>query len=200
MTDFTISCDTLVRLSTVSDPNNDDPAFRCLRIDNGCAVATNRSFMAIEHVGGPAGVIHIILDAALINQCRTEAKFDSKLTITVNEMLKFAVAKTTLGYVHPGNCVYWSDTPTDFDRWRAVTMDAGTTRPKSNGGMFWLADKVAALAASSPSGSVVFAEIIDTAFPTLIRDVTDGHWLGVFNPNSFKNSYKAATLPTWMTA
>lgn len=202
MTDFVIPCDTFVRLTNVLvDPlPSCDEWFKSVRIDNGQALATNRRVMAIENIGGPSGIVHIIADPVLIEQCRKEAVFNSTLTITVNDLLKYAVAKTTLGYVHPGNCAVWSTAPRDdYDRWRKVIMTAKTDGGKSNGGMFWNADNIARLAASSPSSRVVFAETIDVTKPTIIRDVSDPDWLGVFYPASDEGNQGAATLPTWMT-
>jgi hypothetical protein len=202
MTDFVIPCDTFVRLSNVLHDflPDGEPWFTSIRIDNGQAVATNRSIMAIENIGGPAGIVHVIADPALIEQCRKEAPFKSTLTITVNEPLKFAVAKTMLGYVHPGNCAVWSDAPNDFDKWRETVLRCKEPVAKSSGGMFWNADGIARLAAASPSGGLIFEETIDAngARPTLIRDVAEHDWLGVFNPFSSVNNQPAATLPSWM--
>lgn len=197
MTDYVIPCDAFVRLSTMV--RDDDSMFRAVRFDNGQAVASDRSFMAIENIGGPSGIVHVLPDPALVAQCVTEAKFDSKLTITVIEMLKIAVAKTTFGYVHPGNCSVWIDGENPFDRWRSVVMEAATPAPKSSGGMFWSAQDIAKLAHASPSGRLVFEENIDVTRPTLVRDTLDYDWLGVFSAHSSKDNYQAATMPTWMT-
>lgn len=201
MTDFVIPCDTFVRLSNIIHGLPDDvgPWFNTIRIDNGVAVATNRRILAAENVGGPAGIIHVMADPALINQCRTEAAFSSTLTITVNEVLKYAVAKTTLGYVHPGNCVLFGDGDKDFDRWRSIVEQCKTPAQTARGGMFWDADMIARLAAASPSGRVVFEEIIDaTGRPTIIRDINEYNWIGVFQPFSTEESYQPATLPSWI--
>lgn len=201
MTDFVIPCDTFVRLTNILHgmPDDINEWFRTVRIDNGIAVATNRRILAAENIGGPAGVIHVIADQALINQCRTEAAFSSTLTITVNEVLKFAVAKTTLGYVHPGNCVRFGDDAGDFDRWRTVVGQCKTPATAARGGMFWDADMIARLAAASPSGRVVFEEIIDASGrPTIIRDINEYNWIGVFQPFSTEESYSPATLPSWI--
>jgi hypothetical protein len=180
-------------------PKDIDPVFNSIRIDNGQVVATNRSLMAIENVYGmPPGIIHVVCDPMLVAQCVTESKFDSRLTITVTEALKFAVAKTTLGYIHPGNCCYWPDGVTPFDRWREVVMQSKEPAAISNGGMFWESAAIARLAATSPSGRVVFEEHIDTSRPSLIRDVMDYDWLGVFSPFSRNDNYVAASMPTWM--
>lgn len=203
MTDFVIPCDTFVRLSNVLYDFHDlaNDWFRTVRIDNGQAVATNRKVMAIENIGGTGGVVHVIPDAALIDQCRKEAQFSSRLTITVNPALQYAVAKTTLGYIHPSNCVLWSSqhTTDDYDKWRTVVMSAKTDAKPGKGGMMWHADDIARLASASPSGRVVFARTIDAIKPTLIRDINDPEWLGVFNPFDQDLSYEAATMPGWMT-
>jgi len=206
MVDFVIPCDTFARLTNVLadfPPGNEQGWFNSVRIDNGQAVASNRHVMAIENIGGPSGVVHIAPDPVLIAQCRTEAKFSSKLTITVNETLRFAVAKTTLGYIHPGNCALWLDVPNDdYNRWRSIVMQCKERVKKSRGGMFWRADDIARLASSSPSGRLVFEETIDAQTrPTLIRDTNDYEWLGVFNPfGDGGEHHNPATLPSWMTA
>lgn len=202
MTDYVIPCDTFVRLTNVLHDfhENANEWFHTVRIDNGKAVASNRIVIAIENIGGPAGVIHIIADPVLIQQCRTEAQFSSRLTITVNEALRYAVAKTTLGYVHPGNCCMWSGGLNDLDGWREIAMRAAEPVAGSVGALFWDADQIARLAASSPSGRVVFEQFIDAsgARPTILRDVKDYDWLGVYKPSCRDETYSPATMPTWM--
>lgn len=201
MTDYVIPCDTFHRLSHILDlphPGMTD-WFRSIRIDNGLAVVSNRISMAVENIGGPSGVVHVTADPVLIKQCADEAQYGSSLTITVVEALQYATAKTTLGYVHPGNVGVWSTLPNDYDRWRAVVEQARTPATKSKGGMMWHAENIANVAAASPSGRIVFEENIDTTRPTIIRDVTDYNWFAIFNPAS--NEYiTPATLPTWMVS
>jgi len=206
MTDFTIPCDTIARLSRILTVESTEPTiwFRSIRIDHGIALATNRVVMAVEKINSDTndGVIHIIADQALITQCASEAPFKSMLTITVNELLQYAVAKTTLGYVHPGNCVVWSNEPNDFDRWRSIIDLTREPAIKPSGGMYWSAENIANLAAASPSGRLVFEEIIDCtgARPTIVRDVNDYEWFGIFQPfTRGDGSYSPATLPSWMT-
>lgn len=202
MTDYILPCDTFVRLTNVLHDFHENATewFRTIRIDNGQAVASNRIMMVVENVGGPAGIIHVKADAALIAQCRTEAQFSSVLTITVNKLLQFAVAKTTLGYVHPGNCCLWSGPVNDLDHWRLIAARAAQPIKKSVGCLFWDADQIARVAASSPSGRIVFEEHIDAtgARPTILRDVNDPDWLAIYNPCSKQESYSPAIMPTWM--
>jgi hypothetical protein len=203
MTDYVIPCDAFARLSNILRviPAECDDHFRSIRIDNGVIVSCNRTVMAVENIGAVAGIIHIIAHPGLIEQCRKEAPFASTLTITVNDALKFAVAKTTLGYVHPGNCCLWSDAATDFDRWRSIAMATKEPAKVNRGGMFWDTEHITNLAASSPSGRLVFEETIDAqGRPTVVRDINDYNWFGIFNPYSLADNYNPATLPTWMTA
>ena len=203
MTDYVIPCDTVVRLATVLDNFHDeaDDYFRTIRIDNGLAVASNRRIIVVENIGGPSGVFHMVADPTLIQHCRTEAPFSSKLTVNVNEVLRFAVAKTTLGYVHAANCGFWSPAPTVFDDWRKHVMVTKTPAKKSVGGMIWQADVVAQLGSASPSGRVIFEQNIDALNrPTVVRDPTDPDWFAVFHPYLDELSdVPAASLPNWMT-
>jgi len=204
MTDFIIPCDTVVRLSNVLANFHEDADewFHSLRIDNGQVVATNRRIMVVENVGNNEGIFHLIVDAALLQQCRVEAPFSSKLTINVNETLRFAVAKTTLGYVHAPNCGLWSAQPRNiYDQWRNIVMQAKGTAKKSVGGMLWEADAISQIAAAAPSGRLIFEEKIDTLTrPTVVRDPDDSDWFAIFNPylDAFGDS-PAAVLPAWMT-
>lgn len=201
MTDYVIPCEVVARLSVILDdmPSDISDWFRTIRIDNGMAVVTNRTIMAVQHVGGPAGVVHLIVTPALLKACRTEAQYSSRLTITVVDELKFATAKTTMGFIEASNCVRWSDEPNDFDRWRSIVDQLRTPAAVARGGMFWKGETIARLAEASPSGRIVFETIIDASGrPTLVRDCTDSEWFGVFQPFERGQAVAAATLPTWM--
>lgn len=203
MTEFTIPCDTFVRLSNLMDNFHEeaDEWFHAIRIDNGLAIASNRYYMAIENIGGNTGTVHIVADPVLIAKCREEAKFNGALTITVNEPLRYAVAKTTFGYIHPGNCAVWSDKPNLLATWRTIAARVRDPVMANNGGMYINADHLALLIATSPSGQVYFEENIDAsgARPILVRDCTDFNWIGLFHPfKTTRQTYDGATLPNWV--
>lgn len=202
MTDFVVPCEAFARLAKViADlPVDIDPVFRCIRLDDGNMISTDRSYMAIEHVGKESipGLAHIVADAALVAQCLAEATFNSDITFTVSPELGFTIGKTSLGYI-TGNVGYFPPGATDFDRWRGiVALAKGVT--KNKGGMFFNAAELSKLAASSPSGRVVFAEKIDPDQPTIVRDVIDGYWLGVFSPKPEPghDAISPATVQTWL--
>lgn len=191
-----VPCETIFRLSKIL--NGAEGSWNTLRFDNSCVVATDGRFMAIENVARFEGIAHIVPDAAFIAQCETESKFNSRVTIVVNEMLKYTVAKTSLGYVTTQNLYYDGELGDKWDKWREVVMRAADPAKKPNGGMFWNLDGICKLIESSPSGSVVFEEVIDTLRPTLVRDTTDHSWLGVFSPMCKEQRYAPATMPSWM--
>lgn len=203
MTDFIVPADTLARLATIiqNPPADLEPVFKTIRLDNGQVVVSDRTICAVECVGTIPGIAHIVPDPAFIAQCKMEAQFSSNVTIVVNELLNYTVAKTSLGYV-TGNIGFFPNGATDYDRWREVVMEAKEIPPKGRGGMFWDAELIAKLAASSPSGRVIFAENVDAYRNTLIRDVTDGYWIGVFSPKQGPgyDAVNPATMPTWMHA
>ena len=203
MTDYVIPCDTFARLANVLKimPPDVDPHFKTIRIDNGVAVAANRIIMAVENIGGNAGIIHVIASPGLIENCRKEAPFASSVVISVNEVLKWATAKTTFGYIEPGNCCLWSDVASDLDRWRSIALATKEPATVNRGGMFWDADNISNLAAASPSGRLVFEEVIDVqGRPTIVRDINDYNWFGLFNPYSIGENIMPAVLPSWLVA
>lgn len=198
--EITIPCETIVRLQSLiaSLPASFDPVWSTIRFDNGQAVVSDRCFMAIENIKAFEGVGHIIVSPEFLAQCVTEAQFNGDALIVINEALSYAVAKTTFGW--QSDNLFFAGVGTDFDKWRAIVKDAAADREKSSGGMFWNAREVAALAETSPSGRIVFAEFIDTAHPTLVRDVTDYDWLGVFMPRDKPggSTVRAAEITSWM--
>ena len=188
--DFAISCDIFVRLANLVKDFNPEPADTILKSvyiehkdGNAFAVATNRKIAAIEFLGKVewgSGSVNITVDPALVAQCKTEAAFNSVLTVTFNDVLRFGAAKTTLGYAYPGNAVIAAEN-SPFHRWRDWTPDKPVT--KSKGAMFWNAEEIAKLGASSPSGRILFPEFIDATKPVVVRDITDENWFRLFMPN-----------------
>lgn len=207
--DFIIPCETFARLANlVKDFGANEPRqyLKSVYIEhidgNAFAVATNSKIAAIEFLGKVAfgnGSVNVVADPALIQQCKTEAPFNSALTVSVNEVLKFATAKTALGYSYPGNAALITER-TEFHDWRNWTPDKPVA--KSKGAMFWNTENIALLGSSSPSGRLLFPEFIDATKPVVIRDITDENWFGLFMPNRLADGevityMEGAKLPEW---
>ena len=196
--EFQIPCAVVGRLARVIErmTYGGNEWFNSIRIESGIAIASNRTILAAEIIGGPGGTVHIVNDPALIAQCRREAAFDSMLSISVNEALRFATCKTTLGYIHTGNCAVWSNAENLLADWRKHIPTTPVKKPK--GGMVWVAENINALAASSPSGRLIFEEVIDATRPTIVRDALDSKWFGMFIPDLEGKDYVPATIPDWL--
>lgn len=202
MTEISLSCETFLRISRViADlPSDMHASWSTLRFEEGCIIATDKSFMAIENfTTAQFTPFHILPDAALLAQCENEAQFNGRMTIVVNEMLKFAVVKTSFGFQTTTNVLYTGEIDPAWEKWRGVVSQCKEPATRTNGPMFWAVEGIQRLASSSPSGMIVFEELIDVNRPTIIRDTKDYHWLGVFHPTSMQDHYTAATLPNWVT-
>lgn len=207
---FIIPCETIVRLAnvtkTIAARHVNDLA-KCLRVEivgnDLLAITTNGQIAAFERFGdaitGMTGSVQINLDPALLNQCQTEIAFNGTVEIVVNDMLKFASAKTSLGYSFPGNVALW--TPINaLDKWRDWAIQKPVV--KSSGAMFMNTDDITNLGLSSPTGRIAFPEFIDGSKPVIVRDTTDAKWVGMFMPNIRKDDGTAiqaepAKAPEW---
>ena len=98
---FSIKCQTFVRFATIcsffepSTRQDVKEKINTVRLENkgglSFIIATNEKIAAIEYIGStdqPDGHAHVILDEALLNQCRTEMMYDSNLHIACVEQFK----------------------------------------------------------------------------------------------------------------
>jgi hypothetical protein len=198
-----IPCETIARLSHLLPKPTDeiDDIFRAFRLDNGKVIATDRVFMAVEYIGGWEGVFHIRLSDADIEQCRTESAFSSYLEIVPTPAIAFTTAKTSLGYNPPGNIGVYPTEATAYDDWYTrVVQPCITPSDVPRGAMIWRVDAMLALARSSPSGIVVFENIVDVETrAAVVRDINSPDWCGFFMPRLSDGLYHpAAALPGWL--
>lgn len=199
-----IPCDTIARLSHLLPRytgEQTDPIFDTFRLDNGRVIVTDRTFMAVENVGGWEGVHHINLSDADIEQCRTESQWSAHLDVVPTPALQFTTAKTTLGYSPSGNIGVYPAGVTDFDKWHDVTA-ALCVEPAAvaRGAMVWRVNELTVLARTAPSGVVVFEQIVDVETrPALVRDVNSADWCGFFWGRLNDGiHHPAASLPGWL--
>lgn len=210
---FKIPCSTFARLANaaIPQPNETRHHINCIRFENvngACyAIATNALIAAIEHLGNTEWQdygICIARDPALIAQCESEASFDSELTIDViiNDIMKFASAKTTFGYTHPDNVLRYPPDGMDHRPWNDFRSLVPDEMPsKSAGFLFMDTEQITNLGKASPSGRLVFPKFIDSSKPVLVRDAVDPAWLGLFLPRDnggSQDKLKPATRPEWI--
>lgn len=193
-----ISCETFVRLSNVLKfMPKDDPWCKSVRLEGNLAIATNRFYLVIERLETTApSVLHIPADPILIEQCRTEAVYHSKMHIVANDMLKFASLKTSLGYQYAGNAGLYLDEPNVLDHWREIVPES--MPKKSKGSICLWADALLNIVESSPSSQIVFPEHVDWSQPVVIRDAIDPNWCAFFYVRESDNPHDAAVIPGWL--
>lgn len=192
MVDMTIPCDVFVRASKITF----NVEFEAIRLENGLVIATSGQLLTVENVGGWLGVVNILPHPDLVKQCVEEAKYNGNVTIIYNEMLGYATAKTTFGYVHSGNLV--STQENRLSRWREVVGQCVEPAPVSVGAMFWDASIVSKLATVAPSGGLLFEETIDVNRPVLMRDKNDPNWCAFFHAFPKGETAAPATCPNWI--
>lgn len=206
---FDIKCATFVRLASICNffepttPQEIRDKIRTVRLEavngNMLAIACNQKIAAIELIGrAPSNqndVAHVILDPAIINQCKAESFMDGVLTINTIPEIATGMAQTSSGWSFPGNACYWFD-ETPLNDWRKWAPD--TIAEESKYVMYWNLYHVQALMESSPSGKVIFPEFIDTMQPIVLRDYNNPNWVGLFIPRKEESPQKIpAQLPDW---
>lgn len=199
-----IPCETIVRMAhLLPSPNVEiDPIFRTLRLENGKIIATDRRFMAIEQLSERfEGVYHLAVTDVFLAQCKVEAPFSGVFDAVPTPPLRYTTGKTTFGWSPSDNLGVYPDGPTAFDNWYQMVV-APCIEPAavSRGGMMWLLDDIQRLAASSPSGTVVFEQNIDCDNrPSVVRDLDTPDWCGFFLPRLHNGAWLGgATVPGWL--
>lgn len=206
---FTIPCETFCRMANILsffEPRTTDETrhqIECVRIEHYkgkiFTIATNQQIAAMEYVGEtsePDGVAHVANDSDLIRQCETEKMYKSFLEIVTIPEIALGTAKTMMGYTHPKNACIWPDI-TVMDKWREWASETAPT--KSKGALYMETAHMITLFNASPSGCIVFPEIIDVNVPVVLRDKKNANWVGLFLGKPLPTEQKAqpATLPEW---
>lgn len=198
MSEISIPCETIARLANVLKyfPESADEWTNSLRLEDNFIMATNRCYMAVERISATiATPVHIKADPIFIAQCATESQYSSNVFFVINQALGLVTARTTMGYQFPGNLLLTSTTPNKLDNWKSVVPRNASK--VANGGMMLDMSQFMMLAETSPSKQIVFEQHIDITRPTIVRDLHDPDWFGVFNPKDVKNIHDPATVPGW---
>lgn len=197
---FTIPCELYTRLAGVAiqpDEETNRPTLRSVRIEhlNGrcVAIASNAMILAGEFITDhdePDGGVNVTIDPALV----ALAAQAPDANLIVNQAPGWTVITTSDGMMFPGN----GEVPGEYPEWRGLIP---TELPTKNNGCFSFSGRqMARLCASSPSGRIRCARNIDMAQPTIVRDVHDENWFGIFmcSEADGKQEYKPATVPEFL--
>lgn len=203
MPTFVIPCETYLRLAGMALQPDDDGTrgwMRGVRIEhlnNRCiAVSTYGPVLAgefIQDVEEPDGAVCLTIVPAMLEMARIGAALNDNMIVA--QAPGWTVVTLTSGAMYGGNGEIdgsgWPD-------WRSlIPADLPT---KNNGCFSFHGPKMARLCASSPSGTIRCARNIDMTQPTIVRDLHDDSWFGMFMVNDANGgqSYKPATIPDYL--
>lgn len=192
MQKINIKAGILQRLSTLSTFTT-DPLLRCIRLEikdrKMLAITTNGTVGVIEYLGNIDNVdevCHIRLNDIIMSMFKTED------VISVETIPELAMGKIN----GRTDCFLWPDeTPlNEWEKW----LDPAT---ESKGFMYWDTYQVQMLFDASPTGKIVFPQLIDVTKPIMLRDARFENWLGLFIPRPARDEdINAAILPEWLNA
>lgn len=193
MSKTTIHASTLQRFMTLSEPLK--PITLKIEINNGkCYLIGSNDYIAcVEYLGEtdqPNDSCYIKPVAEAVNK---ETDVNGSFTFETLPELAMGSTYTTSGNRY-NDFIIWPDKCV-LDNWR----DWFTISDIAEGFMYCNLFQIESLWHCSPSGEIVFPEVINANEPVIVRDVNDNNWLGVFIPAiDEKKLIKPATLPEWL--
>lgn len=198
MQKINIKSSTLYRLSTLSTFTT-DYLLRCIRLEikdkKLFAITTNGTLGVIEYLGNvdnADNVCHIKLTEEIMTALELDSLADGVTSIEIIDELAVGKLSTMLNGSY--NDFIWPD-ETPLNNWREW-IELPT---ESKGFMYWDVYQIEMLFKTSPTGKIVFPEIINSTAPIILRDVGSDNWLGLFIPKPARDEdVIAATLPEWL--
>lgn len=160
------------------------------------AVSTDSLIASVEFLGKtdkPDGSCYLILSDKLKEQLNKEYLTDNIITVTAFPQMAISMLQSTSGF-NLSDCLHWWD-DSELRNWRKWFLEPAR---ESAGVMYWDVFKVESLLKASPSGKVIFPSFIDASKPLMVRDYHNDNWMGVFMPQSAKESeFEPTELPDW---
>lgn len=156
--------------------------------------ATNAVFGALQYLGiSPGADGFVVIDSKVLPlRAWAEADPDQKCKISEFSALSFC----TMTGVQGDAAVRNPEAVATLRNWRNWIPEPSSAPGRA---MFTDVDGLAALVASSPSGSVVFPKVIDSEKPVILRDMASPDWLGVFMARPSNGLFMdGATRPDWV--
>ena len=170
--------------------------FTNIKIEGQNLIGTNDTVACVQHLetdNTDSCYINITKDLVKIvyNELNKEGFLNFE---TIPELAMGSVSDST-GHIYTDIIIWPDESP--LDNWREWFR----LSEESQGFMFANLEQLETLWKSSPSGNIVFPEVINASEPVIVRDVTDANWVGVFIPSlESKATLKPATLPEWLNA
>ena len=164
--------------------------------NKGYLIGTNNTIACVQYLGdieSPDDSCYVKVSKELQTIVYRELNYEGYLIFeTIPEIAMSSVTNST-GQIYT-DLIQWPD-DSPLDKWR----DWFKLSTESKGFMYCTIIDIDTLWRTSPSGNVVFPEVINTSEPVIVRDVADANWVGVFIPSTDdKTTLKPATLPEWL--
>lgn len=122
-----------------------------------------------------------------------EAKIGGSLTFETIPDLAMGSIVDTIGQVYT-DFISWPD-ESILDNW----YNWFKLSTEKNGFLYCDLSDIETLWQASPTGELVFPEVINSDEPVIVRDVNNDNWVGTFIPAvDGKRVLKPATLPEWL--
>lgn len=103
-----------------------------------------------------------------------------------------------IGAIFHGTVNLMVTSPHEYANWSVIPQRADTVT-ENHGFLFMDTNNLQQLAASSPSGHIIWPKIIDTRQPIVLNDEDDPRWNGYFNARNenYSNDIKPAMVAGW---
>lgn len=201
MTKFTVPAITLQRFLTLYkslEPKAPEE-FKVLKLEitnkHIYLIGSNQYVACVENLGETdqsEDSCYIKVNSQLLKAVEAEANVCGFFEFET--LPELAMGSTTTSNGTYNDFIVWPD-ESPLDKWR----DWFVTSDESNGFMYCDLRQVVTLWETSPTGEIVFPEVINAIEPVIVRDVNNADWLGVFIPApDNRKALKPATLPEWL--
>lgn len=159
-------------------------------------IGSNNTIACVQYIGDTdqsEDSCYINVDDKFTEIVNNEAKIGGSLTFETLPELAMGSVVDTLGEVYT-NLISWPD-ESDLDNWKNWFK----LSTEQNGFLYCDLLDIETLWRVSPTGELVFPEIINADEPVIVRDVNDDNWVGAFIPTLADDRVlKPATLPEWL--
>ena len=159
-------------------------------------IGTNKNFACVQYLGEskePEDSCYINNIDSLKEVVNRESGIAGSLTFDTIPDLATGSVVDTLGQVYT-DFIDWPDESV-LDNW----YNWFELSTEQNGFLYFDMLDIETLWRVSPTGELVFPEVIDANKPVIVRDVNDNNWVGVFIPaKDSKTALQPATLPEWL--
>jgi hypothetical protein len=161
----------------------------------GYLIGTDETVACVEYLGEVNNADDSCYIKVDDKKIETEVNFGGTFTFETIPDLAMGSVTTTSGQDCSEFIIWPDESPLkNWKKWFTISNE-------SHGFIYCDLMRLVTLWEISPSGEIVFPEVINSDEPVIIRDINDPNWIGVFMPvTDSRDIMKPATLPEWLNA